>query len=652
MKAKIQLEIGMRAHAIGNLDAARLCYEKVLEIQPKNFVANGWLGTIEAQRKNFPRARFLLETALEGRNDPEFLLNYANLLQETGSYQQALALYLELVTKRRNQFLLSSLAACHNALKNPDEGLRCADQALLLDLNYAEAWNNRGVALSDLQRYEEALASYERSIELKPTYAEVWSNRGIALNKLKRFQEALNCQQRALELKPNFAEAWFNRGNTLSTLQHNEEALVHYQRVLEIEPKHAGAWLNQGNALRALQRHEEALASYERSLELNSDNLEIWSNRGNALRDLSRPRLALASYERALKINPDSAEVWSNRGVALNDLRRHEEALACHERAIELAPSFAGGYLNKAGTQLRLGNFEEGWQLYEWRWKDDQQASHKRDFKAPLWLGTEPIDGKIIFLHAEQGFGDTIQFCRYAKMVKSLGAKVIIEVQSSLLKVVESLEGVDLVIKSGDPLPQFDYQCPLLSLPLAFKTNITSIPAEIPYLRADSSKQLEWSNLIRLDTKKPSIGIVWAGNSKQKNNDNRSMPFDLIKNILSDKFNWFCLQRDVTDTERLMLETFKIHDYTAMFKDFADTAALISQLDLIISVDTSVAHLAGALGKPIWVLLAYVPDFRWMWDRADCPWYSTMRLFRQPRPADWDSVLLNVSRDLHLLSPM
>jgi len=253
-------------------------------------------------------------------------------------------------------------------------------------------------------------------------------------------------------------------------------------------------------------------------------------------------------------------------------------------------------------------------------------------------------------LHAEQGFGDTIQFCRYARLVRDLGAEVIIEVQDSLFEVIKNLQGVDLVLRSGDPLPAFDYHCPLMSLPLAFKTEIDSIPAETPYLCVDSSKKTQWSQYTNLENAKPAIGIAWAGNPIHKNDHNRSIRFELMQKILSDEFNWLCLQKNIASTEREMLEAVKVRDYSTELGNFADTAALISQLDLIISVDTSVAHLAGSLGKPTWVLLPHVPDFRWMWDRDDSPWYPTMRLFRQTVPGDWDSVLSEVSDELQKFS--
>ena len=309
---QIQLEMGLRAHADGDLDSAKLFYEKVLSVDPNCILALGWLGTIEAQRKNFSIARPLLERALASGHDPDFLLNYANLLQATYHYEQAVEIYLKMIKIRCSQIALSNLAACYNELKQSDKSLYFSDKALSIDPNYAEAWSNRGIALNDLKRHEEALASCERSIELKPDCAEAWSNRGNALNDLKRHEEALVSCERSIKLKPDCAEAWSNRGIALNNLRRHEEALASCERSIELKPSSAEAWSNRGNTLRDLRRHEEALTSYERSIKLKPDYAEAWSNRGIALNDLKRYEEALASYERSIKLKPDSDYILGN----------------------------------------------------------------------------------------------------------------------------------------------------------------------------------------------------------------------------------------------------------------------------------------------------------------------------------------------------
>jgi len=357
--------MGLRAHANGDLEAARFYYESVLAIDSNSVTANGWLGTIEAQRKNFSKARVLLERALSGSNDPDFLLNYANLLQETCEYQQALVVYMKVIKKRRNQVSLSNLAACHNGLNQSEQGLRCADESVAIDPNYAEAWSNRGIALNDLKRHEEALASHQRAIELKPDLVEALNNRGVALNDLKRHEEALASYQRATELKPDYAEAWSNRGNALLDLERHGEALASCDRAIELKPDYAEAWSNRGLALNDLKRHEEALASHQRAIELKPDYAEAWSNRGLALNDLKRHEEAFSSYERAIELKPDYAEAWSNRGLALNDLKRLEEALASYQRAIDLKPDLVEAWSNRGVALNDLKRHEEALVNYQ-----------------------------------------------------------------------------------------------------------------------------------------------------------------------------------------------------------------------------------------------------------------------------------------------
>ncbi|MBM3302583.1 MAG: glycosyltransferase family protein, partial [Deltaproteobacteria bacterium] len=382
------------------------------------------------------------------------------------------------------------------------------------------------------------------------------------------------------------------------------------------------------------------------SIELKPDYAEAWSNRGNALNDLRHHEEALASCERAIELKPDSAEAWINRGVALGDLRRHEEALASYDRSIELKPDSADAYWNKSLHLLRLGDFDQGWQLYEWRWQRDKFTSPSRNFPQPLWLGDASLEGGTILLHSEQGFGDSIQFCRYAKLVKKLGARVVLEIESPLIELFTTLEGVDEIVEKGAVLPNFDYHCPLLSLPLAFKTTVTKIPRDVPYLYSGEAKREQWAQHLSISKDKPSIGIVWSGNPKHKNDHNRSIRLEDMSQAFSDKFHWFSLQKDVPKAEHLLLRSAGVRDHSARLRDFSDTAGLISQLDLVISVDTSVAHLAGALGKPVWVLLPYVPDFRWMWDHEDSAWYPHMRLFRQSSEGDWDTVIARVGQEL------
>jgi tetratricopeptide (TPR) repeat protein len=469
------------------------------------------------------------------------------------------------------------------------------------------------------------------------------ANRGRTVKRASsRHEEVLAKHDRALALDPGSAQSHFNRGNALRALKRHKEALACYERALAIRPGHAGALYNRGNALRDLKRYEQALDSYNRALDIQPAHAAALNNRGIVLRALRRHEESLASYDRALALKPDDVGTLNNRGNVLLALKRHDEALASFQRALALKPDHAGAHWNEGLCRLITGDFGSGWRKYEWRWQRATFTSSKRDFSEPLWLGDQPVAGKTVLLHAEQGFGDTIQFCRYASVVAALGAKVVLEAQPPLRALLASLDGPAQVVAKGEALPAFDYHCPLLSLPLAFDTRIDTVPSSIPYLRAPVDRVPRWA--ARLGTSAaPRVGIAWSGQPKHRNDHNRSIALASLLPLLGKGVQFVGLQKDVRSRDREILDRHRdLLNLGEELTDFADTAALISQLDLVIAVDTSVAHLAGALGKPVWVLLPFTPDWRWLLDRDDSPWYPTARLFRQPASGDWDSVVRKV----------
>jgi hypothetical protein len=311
-----------------------------------------------------------------------------------------------------------------------------------------------------------------------------------------------------------------------------------------------------------------------------------------------------------------------------------------------LRPDFAEAHWNEALLSLLTGDFSRGWAKYECRWKKEPLVLSKRNFSQPLWLGADAIDGKTILLHSEQGFGDTIQFCRYVPLVAARGARIILEVQRPLQELMTNLASAAQVISKGDPLPDFDLQCPLLSLPLAFGTRLETIPSAMPYLQTSVQALKDWQ--ARLGPKvRPRIGVAWSGNPTHKNDQNRSISLRSLLPLLDIEATFVSLQKDIRhDDAAVLKEHSDILQFGDALKNFSDTAALISQLDLVISVDTSVAHLAGALAKPVWVLLPFIPDWRWLLDRDESPWYPTVRLFRQEDTRAWDSVIVRVHADL------
>jgi tetratricopeptide (TPR) repeat protein len=528
----------------------------------------------------------------------------------------------------------------------PQEATALLSKALSVNPTSADAYYNRGVALGELRRLPEALESYENAIALKSDYADAHYNRGVVLGQLNRPAEALESYERAIVLKPNHAETYNNRGIALSCLHRRAEALASYQRAIELRPGYASAHNNLGNMLIELERRAEALASFERALAFRPDYPEACNNRGIVLSDLERHAEALASFDRAIALKPEYAEAHYNRGNALRDLHRHEDAMSSYSRALALRPDYAAAHWNLADCRLLLGDFVRGWEEYEWRWKLEQHETSRRNFVQPLWLGAPSVKGRTMLLHCERGLGDTLLYCRYAKEVAALGAKVVLEVQPPLLQLLSNLEGVHEILPVGAPLPAFDYHCPLMSLPLAFRTDLSSIPASIPYIRSDPERVAAWS--ARLGGKrKPRVGLVWSGSTALKN-DKRSMALADMLPLVRDWAEWVSLQKEVREAETALLASHAdLRHVGAGLADFADTAALVELMDVVVTVDTSVANLAGAMGKAVWILLPFNPhDWRWMLDREDSPWYPTARLFRQAATDDWASVIRRVNDQL------
>jgi tetratricopeptide (TPR) repeat protein len=429
-------------------------------------------------------------------------------------------------------------------------------------------------------------------------------------------------------------------------LGQHEEALQSIDRSLALRPGDADALLNRGNVLEQLRRYEEALASYDQALALRADFAEAALNRGIALRYLSRHEEALTSYDRALALRPDYADAWNARGASLWDLRRLDAALASYDKALALNRDFASAHFNEGCIRLLTGDFTRGWEQYEWRWRDPKLAFPQRDFAEPRWTGTESLQGKTILLHAEQGMGDTLQFCRYVPLVAARGAAIVLEVQPALQALLAQLPGVIQVIAQGEPRPAFDYQCPLLSLPLAFGTGLASIPAPPAYLFADEQRIRLWRSRLG-ETALPRVGLAWSGSTWHRNDQHRSISLRAFQRLCVPGIDFVSLQKEVRPADQPLLDALpEVRTFSTELTDFTETAALLACLDLIICVDTAVLHLAGALGRPAWLLLPFTPDWRWLLDRDDSPWYPTVRLFRQPKAGDWDSVLVRAGDEL------
>jgi hypothetical protein len=541
-------------------------------------------------------------------------LQQAVALHQQGDLARAEKIYARILKARRDHFdALHLLGLLKHQAGKAGEAYRLIGAALTVNPRSADARSNLGLVLHALKRDAEALASFEQALALDPGHVEALNNRGTALLNLNRPTEALTSFERLLAINPRHLEARVNRANALLDLDRVDDAIAAYDGVLAAQPRHAGAHFNRGNAL------------------MRRENLEE----------------AIAAFDRALAISPGYVKAHNNRGLALRALNRHGEALASYGRAIALDKDFAEAHLNAAHALLTLGDFARGFAAYEWRWKIASTAPHRRTFRQPLWLGTPPIGGRTILLHAEQGLGDTIQFARYVTLLARAGAKVVLEVAPVLKELLSEIGGAARVLAQGDALPAFDLHCPLASLPLALKTELASIPAEIPYLAAPTERLEKWR--ARMDAlPRPRIALAWSGNPAHANDRNRSIPLARLQPLWSLVGpSFISVQRDVREGDAGVLAgaTRLVH-LGGELSDFADTAAVLALADLVISVDSAVAHLAGAMGRPVSILLPFSPDWRWMLAREDSPWYPTVRLFRQPAIGDWESVVARVREEL------
>jgi tetratricopeptide (TPR) repeat protein len=639
-------------HRQGRFDDAERLYTAILQVEQNHFDALHLLGVLMHQRGRSADALALIAKALDtDARSTDAHANFGRVLAALGRFSDAVASFDRALALKPDH--VEALFHRGNALMTlgrPGEALASYEGALAAAPNYAQAHINCGVALRALGRLDDALSCYDRALAIKPDAAEAHANRGNALLDLKRLDEALACYDKALAIRPGNIDALYNRGNALLKSKRAAEALESYDRALALAPHHASALVNRGMALRDLGRPSEALASIDWALAFGvSEVAEAYNGRGMVLFDLHRPEEALTCFNSALAHRPDYTEAEINRGNMLVDLRRIDEALASCEAVLAREPENPDAHWNRGLIRLASGDFARGWPDYEWRAKK-QEDNDVRRFAGVRWNGAESVAGKTILLHAEQGFGDTIQYVRYVALLAESGANVVIEAPDSLKPLIAHLPGVSSVVNRSEPKPPFDLHCPLLSLPLAFNTTLQTIPADVPYLHAPAERVERWRG--RLPAKKAlRIGVVWSGNPAHRNDRNRSIPLDRMVAALSDpRLAVVGLQRDLRDDDRRVLsERPHVVPLGPEFADFADTAAVVSLLDLVISVDTSVAHLAGAMGKPVWILLPFSGDWRWMFEGEKSPWYPTARLFRQSVLGDWDSALARVGGSLEAL---
>jgi tetratricopeptide (TPR) repeat protein len=565
---------------------------------------------------------------------------------QSGDLQEAERLYRQILQEE------PSLADAHSylgvllqAVGRGQEALACFEQVVLLNPDQANAHNNLGNAFRCQGRLEEAVACLRQALRLNPQHAYAHNNLGAALLDQGHRALAIECYRQALRLDPAFANAHYNLGSALAAEGQPAEAVECFRQALRFNPGLVDAHNNLGNLLKDQGHIAEAIECYREALRINPHDIKAHNNLGVALRDHGNLAEALECFRQALTIDPREAEVHNNLGIAFMWLGQLEESLEQFELALRIHPDHKRALLNRSLQRLLRGDWERAWPDYEQRWV--QADVTPRSFQQARWDGSR-LDGKAILVYAEQGLGDTIQFLRYLPLVRQLGITVCFECQPALTNLLAGIAGVDQIVAAGAPLPHFDVQAPLLSLPGIFGTTVSTIPAPVPYLRADSERREWWrKELEPLGGFK--IGIAWQGNPEVKGDCYRSFPLTCFEALARVEGARLVSLQKGPGTVQLSAQTFPILDLSDRLDReaaFIDTAAVMMNLDLVVTVDSALAHVAGALGVPVWVPLSLAPDWRWLLERTDSPWYPTMRLFRQDRLGDWESVFAEMATAL------
>lgn len=679
MSVPESLLVALQHYQAGRLPQAEQIYSQILEKQPYNIDALQLLGITATELGKHELAIECFRKAVKvAPGVADFHYNLGMALQEQNQVEEAIACYQQTLALEPNHagayYNLGKVLQEQGRLA---EATACYQQALTLEPNYAELHNRLGTVLQQQGLLAEATTYYSQALTIQPNYARAYSNLGSALEGQGELEEAIACYQQALALKPDDAVVHGNLGGAMHKQRRLAEALASYQKALVLEPDNPVLYSNLGVTLKELGQIEEAITCYRQALAVEPNYADAYSNLGSAMKQQGQLQEAIACYRQALALNPHQAEFHNNLGSALEDGAELEEAIVCYRQALALNPKLAmaqnnlahvflcKGEIDKAIAYLQpnsqlnpsdrfsrayllllAGDLRRGFAEYESRWEGGETPP--RQFPQPLWDGSR-LEGRTILLHAEQGLGDTIQFIRYAPLVAAYGGRLIVDCPASTIRLLESISCIDRLIVQDTPLPEFDVQAPLMSLPWILGTTLENVPAQIPYLAApESSIKLEIPSETKLK-----VGIVWATYSSGKTARKRSSPLSHFLELTDiPGIAFYSLQKDPQEPDLLQLQQAAacVQNLSHLLNDFADTAAVIAQLDLVITIDTSVAHLAGALGKQVWVLLPFDPDWRWMLQREDSPWYPTMRLFRQPQPGDWHSVFVRVVEALRDLA--
>jgi tetratricopeptide (TPR) repeat protein len=648
-KSNRHLAMGESLAAAGELAAAEASFRAAVAECPNLVTAHGHLGHVLLRQQRFAEAaecyRRILALHPRSAEAWYWLAIVARDQQQWDESIECLRHAIEL--KPGYKSALYQLGGLHGRRKQFNEAADCFSRLIECSPATSEAHCQLGMALAALRRFDAAESAFRQAIALKPDDFQSHTALGEVLADMRRHDEAKAHYREALRYRPDFAAAHNGLGASLSEQKQFAEAVAAYQEALRYAPSHLDALTNLGSALSCLGRLDEAETCHRRAIALQPDFAPAYNNLGMLLEERGEVDGAAACLRASGEILPEAAPVHSALGRVLASDSRFEDALSCFDRALAILPDDAGFHVNRALALLSLGRFDEGWREYEWRFRCE--GSPEPQFSQPRWNG-DPVPKATILLAYEQGLGDLLQFVRYAPLVKSRCARVIVESPRSMALLLASAPGVDAVVESGRPMPAFDYYVPLLSLPGVFGTTLETIPAGAAYLVPQPAAvarrrgDLGATELVR-------AGIAWQGNRVHPKDPVRSIPLDCFEPIARLRGVRAVSLQYGEGSERLSQASFasEVEDLGDRLGDFHDTAALVCNLDLVISCDSSPAHLAGALGVPVWVALAKGPDWRWLRDRRDSPWYPSMRLFRQPRAGDWRSVFDQIEQELAAL---
>lgn len=647
--------LAQKHHRANELRRAEQVYRQIVRADAGNPQIWYLLGTVQRGQGKIGEAIASLQQAVWLK--PNYAEAHAQLglaLADHGQLEEAVSNYHQALRVKSDdvetRYALGSALA---ALGKLDQCVVHLDQVIRLQPDHVDGYTSLGIALARQGKLEEAVGHLQQALRLRPDYAKAHNNLGVALAELGKRDEAARAWREAIRLKPDYAEAHFNLAVTLAEQRQPDEAITEYEKAIVLRPDYAEAYNNLGLALVEHGRHVEATAVLRQAIRLKPDYPEAYNNLGLALVEQGLFPETIAAYHEALRLRPSYVEAHNNFGTVLAAMGRTEEALAVYQQALWLRPDYAEVHWNRALAWLQQGKYAEGWSEYEWRWK--RKRAVPRSFSKPPWDGS-PLPDKTILLYAEQGMGDALMFIRYAARVKERCGTVVVECPEEMIPLLSTCAGIDRLVAEGKELPEFDVQAPLMSMPKLFGTTLETVPAQVPYLPADPAQVAHWKKELGADSSFK-IGIAWQGNPKHRWDRHRSMPLALFEPLARlPGVKLYSLQKKAgTDQIAALRDRFPVIDLGSKLDDtggaFRETAAAIQALDLVITCDTALAHLAGALGVRVWVLLSFLVDWRWMYRREDTPWYPSMRLFRQEQLGAWDGVFERVAAEVRTLLP-